>query len=120
MRLAAIAWVMLVLGAACSAQPKVDASAACYVDTDKSMEIIEPTVFAKVHLSTDADAVVPFVRVEMFDDQGHDIGEERFSAGLLTEHEPKDVVYPIGIPSGGIRAFSSCTASVIGTDGHAD
>lgn len=118
MRVALCMFVALVAGVACSSQPKVDVSATCYVDTDKSMDITRPTIFAKVHVSTDAEDIIPFVRVEMFDEQGTKIGDAQFSAGLVTQGEPKDVIYPVGIPVGGVDNFSTCTASDVGTDGR--
>ena len=104
-------FVLLLTG--CSSQPGVKVSAVCYPDTDPSMDITKPTIFADLTLSSRTENV-PRVRIVMLDVAGHEIGNAEAVAGYVFPGDTKVVTVPVGIPKGGIKTFGSCTASVVG------
>jgi hypothetical protein len=105
--------VFIVLLAGCSSQPGVTVSAVCHPDTDPSMDITKPTIFADLTLSSRIENV-PRVRIVMLDAAGHEIGNTEDVAGYVFPGDTKVLRVPVGIPKGGVKAFRSCTASVVG------
>src|SRR3954469_16554356 len=102
LRTTALITLIVGLTMSCSSGPKVSASVTCRTGTDKSEDITRPTEFADVTVSTNSDdPTVVFARVDMLDSSGDVLGSSEDSLGMVFR-EPKEVSYPIGIPSGGV------------------
>jgi len=77
------------------------------------MKITKPMIFADLTLSSHVENV-PRVRIVLLDAAGQGIGTFDTVAGYVFPGETEEVTTPVGIPKGGVDAFASCTASVVG------